>query len=159
MVPEYDRWVILRCTRKLLAVIGPALVPGPAPAPSPEDWYANLLWRDRRKCLLLTHSATLFRSSRPTCARMTCGQPVRSRNATLGPRLIRLRGYRFDADQDAGRPDLGNMRADELVGTRIAGVIRGRPCPRAGRQSELHMPGRVCQGAQMPRGVFCSLNP
>ena len=59
MVPEYDRWVILRCTRKLLAVIGPALVPGPAPAPSPEDWYANLLWLDRRKCLLLTHSATL----------------------------------------------------------------------------------------------------
>ncbi len=60
MVPEYDRWVILRCTRKLLAVIGPALAPGPAPAPSPEDWYANLLWLDRRKCLLLTHTATLF---------------------------------------------------------------------------------------------------
>jgi hypothetical protein len=32
----------------------------PAPAPDPEDWYANLLWFDRRKCLLLTHSATLF---------------------------------------------------------------------------------------------------
>jgi uncharacterized protein DUF6933 len=51
--------VILRCTRKLLAVIGSA-VAGPAPAPDPEDWYANLLWFDRRKCLLLTHSATLF---------------------------------------------------------------------------------------------------
>jgi hypothetical protein len=32
----------------------------PAPAPDPEDWYANLLWFERRKCLLLTHSATLF---------------------------------------------------------------------------------------------------
>ncbi len=32
----------------------------PAPEPDPEDWYANLLWFDRRKCLLLTHSATLF---------------------------------------------------------------------------------------------------
>jgi hypothetical protein len=31
-----------------------------APAPDPEDWYANLLWFDRRKCLLLTHLATLF---------------------------------------------------------------------------------------------------
>jgi hypothetical protein len=31
-----------------------------APGPDPEDWYANLLWFDRRKCLLLTHSATLF---------------------------------------------------------------------------------------------------
>lgn len=26
----------------------------------PEDWYANLLWLDRRKCLLLTHAGTLF---------------------------------------------------------------------------------------------------
>jgi len=51
--------VILRCTRKLLTVLGPA-VAGPAPARDPEDWYANLLWFDRRKCLLLTHAATLF---------------------------------------------------------------------------------------------------
>lgn len=35
-------------------------VADPAPAPDPEDWYANLLWLDRRECLLLTHSATLF---------------------------------------------------------------------------------------------------
>jgi hypothetical protein len=51
--------VILRCTRKLLTVLGSA-VAEPAPAPDPEDWYANLLWFDRRTCLLLTHSATLF---------------------------------------------------------------------------------------------------
>lgn len=60
MSGSYDRGVILRCTRKLLAVIGPALATSAVPAPSPEDWYANLLWFDRRKCLLLTHSATLF---------------------------------------------------------------------------------------------------
>jgi len=51
--------VILRCTRKLLTVLGPAAA-GPAPAPDPEDWYANLSWSDRRTCLLLTHPATLF---------------------------------------------------------------------------------------------------
>ena len=51
--------MILRCTRKLLAVLGPAAA-GPAPAPDPEDWYANLVRFDRRTCLLLTHSATLF---------------------------------------------------------------------------------------------------
>jgi hypothetical protein len=28
--------------------------------PDGEDWYANLLWLDGRKCLLLTHAATLF---------------------------------------------------------------------------------------------------
>ena len=36
------------------------MVAHPAPVPDPEDWYANLLWFDRRKCLLLAHSATLF---------------------------------------------------------------------------------------------------
>jgi len=51
--------VILRCTRKLLVVIG-SPVADPAPARDPEDWYANLLWFDQRKCLLLTHAATLF---------------------------------------------------------------------------------------------------
>ena len=25
-----------------------------------EEWYANIVWIDRRKCLLLTHAATLF---------------------------------------------------------------------------------------------------
>jgi hypothetical protein len=52
--------VVLRCTKKLLALINPAGHARPAPEPSRQDWYANLLWVDRRKCLLLTHSATLF---------------------------------------------------------------------------------------------------
>jgi hypothetical protein len=55
-IPAYDRLVILRCTSKLLAVIGSALAAKPAPAPDAEDWYANLLWFDRRKCLLLTRA-------------------------------------------------------------------------------------------------------
>jgi hypothetical protein len=50
--------VILRCTKKLLEVLKPAgLAEG---APNPEDWYANLLPVGGRKCLLLTHAATLF---------------------------------------------------------------------------------------------------
>lgn len=28
--------------------------------PRDDDWYANVLWLDRRKCLLLTHAGTLF---------------------------------------------------------------------------------------------------
>ncbi len=50
--------MILRCTKKLPSVIGP--VPVTEPKPHAEDWYANLLWFDRRKCLLLTHVSTLF---------------------------------------------------------------------------------------------------
>jgi hypothetical protein len=30
------------------------------PTPSDEDWYANILWLERRKCLLLTQAGTLF---------------------------------------------------------------------------------------------------
>lgn len=28
--------------------------------PTDDDWYANLLWVDGKKCLLLTHAGTLF---------------------------------------------------------------------------------------------------
>jgi hypothetical protein len=28
--------------------------------PTDDDWYLNLLWIDRQKCLLLTHASTLF---------------------------------------------------------------------------------------------------
>lgn len=50
--------MILRCTKKLLAVIRPQQL-ADCP-PGDEDWYANLLWLSGRKCLLLTHTATLF---------------------------------------------------------------------------------------------------
>jgi hypothetical protein len=52
--------MILRCTAKMLTLLGAgpaALVTAP---PSADDWYLNLLWIDRRKCLLLTHAGTLF---------------------------------------------------------------------------------------------------
>ena len=48
----------MRCTKKLLTVIGQRQV-ADCP-PDGEDWYANLLWLSGRKCLLLTHAATLF---------------------------------------------------------------------------------------------------
>ena len=45
--------MILRCTKKLLDVIGARQLADRAP--DGEDWYANLRWFDGRKCLLLTH--------------------------------------------------------------------------------------------------------
>ncbi|MGH3394775.1 MAG: DUF6933 domain-containing protein, partial [Streptosporangiaceae bacterium] len=56
----YDHLVILRCTGKLLRLLGTGPAAGPDPAPDVEDWYANLLWSGGRKCLLLTHAGTLF---------------------------------------------------------------------------------------------------
>ena len=52
--------MILRCTAKLLELIagsGVALADAP---PSDDDWYANVFWLERRKCLLFMHAGTLF---------------------------------------------------------------------------------------------------
>jgi hypothetical protein len=51
--------VVVRCTKKLLNLLGRA-VALTEQSPSGDDWYANLLWIDRRKCLLLAHADTLF---------------------------------------------------------------------------------------------------
>lgn len=52
--------MLVRCTTKLLQVIGakPTLLADTPP--SDHDWYANLLWITGRKCVLLTHAGTLF---------------------------------------------------------------------------------------------------
>ncbi len=50
--------MILRCTAKARSLLGVrALADVP---PGDDDWYLNLLWFDRRKCLLLAHVGTLF---------------------------------------------------------------------------------------------------
>ena len=52
--------MILRCTGRVLALLGGHAVTLTEPPPSDDDWYLNLLWVDRQKCLLLTHAGTLF---------------------------------------------------------------------------------------------------
>lgn len=50
--------MIVRCTARLLKLLAPGAL---ADVPSaPNDWYANLIWIDRRKCLLVVHADTLF---------------------------------------------------------------------------------------------------
>jgi hypothetical protein len=56
-LPESIR-MILRCTGRLLSAVGQPS--STAYAPAATDWYANLLWIERRKCLLVTHAGTLF---------------------------------------------------------------------------------------------------
>jgi hypothetical protein len=50
--------MIVRCTAKARALLGARQLADPEP--SDDDWYLNLLWFDRRKCLLLAHVGTLF---------------------------------------------------------------------------------------------------
>jgi hypothetical protein len=49
---------MLRCTVRLLKALGPIDL-SDADA-SDEDWYANLVWLDRRKWVLFVQAATLF---------------------------------------------------------------------------------------------------
>jgi hypothetical protein len=57
---RYGRRVLLRCTARLLKLIGDRGGPLVEVAPSKDDWYANVLIIERRKCLLLVHADTLF---------------------------------------------------------------------------------------------------
>ena len=52
--------MVVRCSKKALDLIGSAGGPLSTAAPADTDWYLNLLWIDRRKCLLLVHAETLF---------------------------------------------------------------------------------------------------
>jgi hypothetical protein len=52
--------MILRCTAKILTLLAARPATLDARPPSDDDWYLNLLWIERRKCLLLTHAGTLF---------------------------------------------------------------------------------------------------
>lgn len=49
--------MILRCTAKLLKLVGEKPVADAGDGP---EWYGNLIWIERRKCLLFTHAETLF---------------------------------------------------------------------------------------------------
>lgn len=52
--------MVVRCTGKLLDLLGRRAIRLVEAPPSDDDWYANLLWLDRRKCLLATHAGSLF---------------------------------------------------------------------------------------------------
>jgi len=54
------RRVIVRCTKKMLDLLGGRSITLSELAPTDNDWYLNLLWIDRQKCILVTHAGTLF---------------------------------------------------------------------------------------------------
>ena len=52
--------VVVRCTAKVLTLVGVRRSSLPELPAAAEDWYVNLLWVDRRKSLLVTHALTAF---------------------------------------------------------------------------------------------------
>jgi hypothetical protein len=79
----------------MLALLGEA-VRLADPLPSDDDWYANLLWLQRRKCLLLTHSGTLFSAFAPDI-RVDELRPFGPYVSTIVGRELRSEGLPHDA--------------------------------------------------------------
>ena len=52
--------MIVRCTKKMLHLLGARSVSVEEFPATDDDWYLDLIWFDRRKCLLLVHAGTLF---------------------------------------------------------------------------------------------------
>ena len=52
--------MVVRCTKKMLDLLGGRSVTLSELSPADDDWYLNLVWIERQKCLLLTHTGTLF---------------------------------------------------------------------------------------------------
>jgi hypothetical protein len=52
--------VVVRCTKKMLDLLGGRSITLSELPPTDNDWYLNLLWIDRHKCILLTHAGTFF---------------------------------------------------------------------------------------------------
>ncbi len=52
--------MVVRCTKKMLDLLGGRSVTLGDLPPADDDWYLNLVWIERQKCLLLTHTGTLF---------------------------------------------------------------------------------------------------
>lgn len=119
--------VILRCTAKLRAVVG-RLDPDTEALPADaNDWYANLLWIERRKCLLATHAGTLFSAFAPD---VRAGQL-----RPLGPFLV---------------PRIGEQLAAEGMGPAVLGVAED---PRAARIAKTA--DRSVLGAMNDLAVLC----
>ena len=52
--------MVVRCTKKMLDLLGAKSDALNELPPADDDWYLNLVWIERQKCLLLTHTGTLF---------------------------------------------------------------------------------------------------
>ncbi|MBA3428480.1 MAG: hypothetical protein H0U07_07915 [Actinobacteria bacterium] len=110
--------MILRCTAKMLTLLGvraTALADAP---PSGDDWYLNLLWIDRRKCLLLTHADTLF----PVFVADVRKADLRP----IGPYVVSLVEEHLRSEDLAldtlGRLDPGGVRLAKTASRSILGV-------------------------------------
>jgi hypothetical protein len=80
-----DRGAVFRCTKRVLDVIGMARLADPAPTPSGEDWYTNLVWCEWRMRLLLTHAGSQWGLSLGTSQGGLCKRRISRYALKLAP--------------------------------------------------------------------------
>lgn len=111
--------MVVRCTGKLLNLLGKRsvrLVDAPA---SSDDWYANLLWLDRRKCLLIAHAGTLF-SLVVADLRVSDLRPFARRVVDLITVALLDEGLPIDA---LGRLEPSEVRLAKTTSRQVLGVM------------------------------------
>ena len=112
--------MILRCTAKMLALLGVRISALASVAPSDDDWYLNLVWIERRKCLLLTHAETLFPVFVADILKADLGPP-------LGPYVVshieeQLRSENLATDV-LGRLDPDDVHVATTASRSVLGVM------------------------------------
>ncbi|MEO6857465.1 MAG: hypothetical protein ABI323_02615 [Solirubrobacteraceae bacterium] len=107
---------VVRCTAKLLKLLGDAPLTGSEPAD--DDWYANLLWIDGRKCLLMTQAATLFSLFEPEITKASVN-PVGPLAAELVERELAAENLPPDTFGHLGASEVavGRTSSRSVVGT------------------------------------------
>ncbi len=137
---------------------------------SDEDWYLNLLWIDRRKCLLLTHAGTLF----PVFAadvRKADTTPIGPYVADLVEVHLRSEGLSTDTlgrlepddvqlEKTASRSILGVM--NECASTRATGSTRWAGSiawSRSSSTSSCAVRSTTAPASMSPRSISCPDGP
>lgn len=111
--------MVVRCTSKLLNLLGKhsvTLVDAPSTG---DDWYANLLWVDRRKCLLIVHAGTLF-ALFAADIRVSDLRPFEHRIVDLLAAALLAEGLPIDA---LGRLEPSDVRLAKTASRHVLGVM------------------------------------
>jgi hypothetical protein len=95
--------MLVRCTKKMLNLLGAQAASLDDWPPTDHDWYLDLLWIERQKCLLLVHEGTLFSAFR-THVRSADLRPVGTCLAALVETELSAEGLPRDTFPEIG-PD------------------------------------------------------
>jgi hypothetical protein len=119
-VSSPEPFLTLRCTVKVLKLVGHTAAPRLVEAaPSDDDWYVNLLWLDRRKCLLPTHVGTLFS--------VLVADVLQADLKQIGPLAVALIEGELDAEglptETFGRLDPARVRLAKTASRSVLGCM------------------------------------